>query len=37
MELFIAGVIGEHRRNCFYVQSKTIRFLVCPKFKCIIE
>ncbi len=28
MELFIAGGVGEHGRNCFYVQGETIRFLV---------
>ena len=32
MELFIAGGVGEHGRNCFYVQGETIRFLVdCGK------
>ena len=32
MELFIAGGVGEHGRNCFYVQGKAIRFLVdCGK------
>lgn len=28
MELFIAGGVGEHGRNCFLVQGETIRFLV---------
>ena len=28
MKLFIAGGVGEHGRNCFYVQGETIRFLV---------
>ena len=32
MELFIAGGVGEHGRNCFLVQGETIRFLVdCGK------
>lgn len=32
MEIFIAGGVGEHGRNCFYVQGETIRFLVdCGK------
>ena len=32
MELIIAGGVGEHGRNCFYVQGETIRFLVdCGK------
>lgn len=32
MELIIAGGVGEHGRNCFYVQGKAIRFLVdCGK------
>ncbi len=32
MELFIAGGVGEHGRNSFYVQGKTICFLVdCGK------
>ena len=32
MELFIAGGVGEHGRNCFYVQGEAIRFLVdCGK------
>ena len=32
MELFIAGGVGEHGRNCFYVQGENIRFLVdCGK------
>ena len=32
MELIIAGGVGEHGRNCFLVQGKTIRFLVdCGK------
>ncbi len=32
MELFIAGGVGEHGRNCFYVRGETIRFLVdCGK------
>ena len=32
MEFFIAGGVGEHGRNCFYVQGETIRFLVdCGK------
>jgi len=32
MEFFIAGGVGEHGRNCFYVRGKTIRFLVdCGK------
>ena len=32
MKLFIAGGVGEHGRNCFYVQGETIRFLVdCGK------
>ena len=32
MELMIAGGVGEHGRNCFYVQGETIRFLVdCGK------
>lgn len=28
MELFIAGGVGEHGRNCFLVMSETVRFLV---------
>lgn len=28
MELFIAGGVGEHGRNCFFVQSDTLTFLV---------
>ena len=28
MKLVIAGGVGEHGRNCFLVQGKTIRFLV---------
>lgn len=28
MKLFIAGGVGEHGRNCFFVQGKTIRFIV---------
>ncbi len=28
MELFIAGGVGEHGRNCFLAQGETIRFLV---------
>ena len=32
MKLFIAGGVGEHGRNCFYVRGETIRFLVdCGK------
>ena len=32
MELIIAGGVGEHGRNCFYVQGEAIRFLVdCGK------
>ena len=32
MELIIAGGVGEHGRNCFYVRGETIRFLVdCGK------
>ena len=32
MELFIAGGVGEHGRNCFYVQTETLCFLVdCGK------
>lgn len=32
MELLIAGGVGEHGRNCFYVQAKTLCFLVdCGK------
>lgn len=32
MELFIAGGVGEHGRNCFYVQVAAIHFLVdCGK------
>ena len=32
MKLIIAGGVGEHGRNCFYVQGETIRFLVdCGK------
>jgi Cft2 family RNA processing exonuclease len=32
MELYIAGGVGEHGRNCFLVQGETIRFLVdCGK------
>ncbi len=32
MELLIAGGVGEHGRNCFYVQGEAIRFLVdCGK------
>ena len=32
MKLFIAGGVGEHGRNCFFVQGKTICFLVdCGK------
>ena len=32
MELFIAGGVGEHGRNCFYVQGENMRFLVdCGK------
>ena len=32
MKLFIAGGVGEHGRNCFYVQGETICFLVdCGK------
>ena len=32
MELFIAGGVGEHGRNCFYVQGEAIHFLVdCGK------
>ena len=32
MELFIAGGVGEHGRNCFYVQGAAIHFLVdCGK------
>ena len=32
MRLFIAGGVGEHGRNCFYVQGKTTGFLVdCGK------
>lgn len=32
MELIIAGGVGKHGRNCFYVQGETIRFLVdCGK------
>ena len=32
MELMIAGGVGEHGRNCFYVQAKTLCFLVdCGK------
>lgn len=32
MEIFTAGGVGEHGRNCFYVQGETIRFLVdCGK------
>ena len=32
MELFIAGGVGEHGRNCFQVQGETIRFMVdCGK------
>ena len=32
MELFIAGGVGEHGRNCFFVQGEPIRFLVdCGK------
>ena len=32
MELFIAGGVGEHGRNCFLVQGEAIRFLVdCGK------
>lgn len=32
MEIFIAGGVGEHGRNCFLVQGETIRFLVdCGK------
>lgn len=28
MELFIAGGVGEHGRNCFYVQGQRISFLM---------
>ena len=32
MELYIAGGVGEHGRNCFLAQGETIRFLVdCGK------
>ena len=32
MVLFIAGGVGEHGRNCFFMQGETIRFLVdCGK------
>ena len=32
MELIIAGGVGEHGRNCFYVRGETTRFLVdCGK------
>lgn len=32
MKLFIAGGVGEHGRNCFYVQGEPVRFLVdCGK------
>ena len=32
MELFIAGGVGEHGRNCFLIQGETTRFLVdCGK------
>ena len=32
MELVIAGGVGEHGRNCFYMQGETSRFLVdCGK------
>ena len=32
MKLIIAGGVGEHGRNCFYVQGETARFLVdCGK------
>ncbi|MGN1409106.1 MAG: MBL fold metallo-hydrolase [Eubacteriales bacterium] len=32
MELYIAGGVGEHGRNCFYVQGENICFLVdCGK------
>ena len=28
MLLKVAGGVGEHGRNCFYVESKTLHFLV---------
>ncbi len=28
MELYIAGGVGEHGRNCFYVKGETLSFLV---------
>ena len=32
MEFFVAGGVGEHGRNCFYVQGEKARFLVdCGK------
>lgn len=32
MKLFMAGGVGEHGRNCFFVQGETLRFLVdCGK------
>ena len=32
MEFFVAGGVGEHGRNCFYVQGEKVRFLVdCGK------
>ena len=32
MEIFIAGGVGEHGRNCFFVQGESCRFLVdCGK------
>ena len=32
MELILAGGVGEHGRNCFYVRGETTRFLVdCGK------
>jgi len=32
MELYIAGGVGEHGRNCFFVQGETVCFLVdCGK------